>query len=200
MSNNEKKKENLPSVKNNQELVTITASQFLTDFSIPKIQKQLRKIDNIPAAIEIKTPSIASISKKFGEDFTQAYIEGWIVNLRDFLNVGKKMTDQQTQETAMMIMDLYYNITIVDINLIFRKAKLGQWGQIYDRLDGQIILSWFEKYFNERCRAYAERSMLEADKFKNDKYQRFSTQTKNKDHAGKLGAFIEKFKGESLRK
>ena len=164
------------------------------------MQKQLRKVDNVLAVIETKTPSIALINKKFGEDFTQAYIEGWIVNLRDFLNVGKKMTDQQTQETAIMIMDLYYNITIADINLIFRRAKLGQWGQIYDRMDGQIILSWFEKYFNERCRAFADKSILEADKFKNDPYQRASNKQKNKEHAGKVGAFIEQFKGERLRK
>jgi hypothetical protein len=180
--------------------VKITANQFLTDFSIPKIQKQLKKIDSVPAAIETNTPSIALISKRFGEDFTQAYIEGWIVNLRDFLNVGKKMNDNQTQETAMMIMDLYYNITIADINLIFRKAKLGQWGQIYDRLDGQMILSWFEKYFSERCRTFADKSILEADKYKNDPYKRSSIQLKNKEHAAKVGAFIESFSSKSLRK
>jgi hypothetical protein len=174
--------------------VTITASQFLTDFSIPKIQKQLRKIDNIPAAIEIKTPSIASISKKFGEDFTQAYIEGWIVNLRDFLNVGKKMTDQQTQETAIMIVDEYYNLTIADINIIFKRAKLGQWGQIYDRMDGQIILSWFYKYFQERCKAAADKSILEADKYKGNSHPRYSLKEKSKEHELKIGTFIEKFK------
>ena len=160
------------------------------------MQKQLRKVDNVPAAIEAQTPSLAAINKKFGYDFTQAYIEGWIVNLRDFLNVGKKMTDQQTQETAMMILDEFYNITIADINLIFKKAKLGHWGQIYDRLDGQVILSWVDKYFNERCRAAAEISIQEAEKYKSDPYQRFSSRVASEEKAGKIGAFIEQFKKE----
>jgi hypothetical protein len=158
------------------------------------VQKQLRKIDSIALAIQSNTPSLALVSKKFGYDFTQAYIEGWIVNLRDFLNVGKKMTDQQTQETAMIILDEFYNITIADINLIFKKAKLGHWGQIYDRLDGQVILSWFDKYFNQRCMAAADMSVMEADKYKDDPYPRMSVQQKYKEHYIKISTFIEKQK------
>ena len=166
----------------------------MKDFAIQKVQKQLRKVSTVPAALESGTPSIAIINKKFGEDFTQAYIEGWIVHLREFLNIGKKMTDQQTQETAMMILDEYYNLTIADINIIFKRAKLGRWGQIYDRIDGQIILSWFDQYFRERCKAAQEKSIQEADRYKGDPYQRFSTQAKNKEHSGKVGSFIERFK------
>ncbi|MCF8219793.1 MAG: hypothetical protein K9J21_12540 [Bacteroidales bacterium] len=166
----------------------------MKDFAIPKIQKQLRKVSTVQAALEAETPSLAVINKKFGEDFTQAYIEGWIVHLREFLNIGRKMTDEQTQETAMLILDEYYNISIADINIIFKRAKLGRWGQIYDRLDGQLILSWFDEYFQERCKASQEKSILEADKYKGDPYQRFSTQAKNKEQAAKVGAFIEHFK------
>jgi len=142
-------------------------------------------------------PSISKINKKFGEDFTQAYIEGWIVNLRDFINIGKKMSDSQTQETAMMILDEFYNVTIADINLIFKRAKLGQYGQIYDRLDGQVILSWFDKYFQERCKAAADKSILEGDKYKIDPYQRHSVGEKNKDHAARIQSFTENYKRQN---
>jgi hypothetical protein len=188
-----KENKNVPA-KINQELAKITADQFLKDFAIPKVQKQLRKVSTVPAALESGTPSIAKINRKFGEDFTQAYIEGWIVHLREFLNIGKKMTDQQTQETAMMILDEYYNLTIADINIIFKRAKLGRWGQIYDRIDGQIILSWFDQYFRERCKAAQEKSILEADRYKNNSYQRLSVQDKNKEHDEKIGAFVEMYK------
>lgn len=163
-------------------------------YSIPVVQNKCKKINEVSEAIETKTPSLATINKKFGEDFTQAYIEGWIVNLREFLNVGKKMNDLQTQETAVLIMQQYHAVTIADINLIFKRAKLGQWGQIYDRLDGQVILSWFEQYFRQRCNACADKSILEADKYKNDVHQRYSVKYNKKFHAQKLGAFIEKFK------
>jgi hypothetical protein len=158
------------------------------------VQKQLREIDNVSAALDAGTPSLVKIKKTFGEDFTQAYIEGWIVNLREFLNLGRKMTDEQTQETAMMIVDEYYNLTIADINIIFKRAKLGRWGQIYDRLDGQVILSWFDKYFQERCRTAADKSVLEADKYKYDPHFRYSLIAKSKEHEMKVSTFVEKFK------
>lgn len=78
------------------------------------------------------------------------------------------MTDTQTQETAILILETYPSLTIADINLIFKKAKLGKFGSMYDRLDGQLILSWFDLYFSERCSAAANASMRESDKFKGE--------------------------------
>ncbi|MDD4971921.1 MAG: hypothetical protein PHT07_21045 [Paludibacter sp.] len=149
-----------------QGLATLTNSQFLTVFTIQEVNKLCRKIDDYPAILEAKLPTLASVKKRYGFDFIQAYIEGWIVNLREFINVGKKMTDLQCQETAMLIIEEYPSLTIADINLIFKKAKLGKYGSMYDRLDGQMILSWFEKHFDERCAAAANLSMREADRFK----------------------------------
>jgi hypothetical protein len=134
-------------------------------------------------------PSLAMVRKQFGEDFIQAYIEGWIVNLREFLNIGRKMTDVQTQETATLIVDQFYGITLADVNLIFKKVKLGHFGQVYDRLDGQIILSWFSDYYEKRCSAFAEKSMQESEKHKSDPYERTSKPIR----------FVD-IKGESFRK
>lgn len=162
----------------------------MTDYSIPLVQKKCRKINEIEQAISSETPSLANINKQFGEDFLLAYIEGWIVNLREFLNVGKSMTDAQTQETALLIMEQYYNIKVAEINLIFKKAKLGHFGQVYDRLDGQVILSWFDKHYKERCHLFAEKSMSEASKYKNDPYQRYSTKIKNIERSVKIETII----------
>lgn len=132
-------------------------------------------------------PSIVSIKKHFGDDFIQAYIEGWIINIREFINVGKKMTDEQTQETAMMIVDEYYNLNLADINFIFKNAKLGKYGKYYDRLDGQIILSWFDEHFNNRCKTAADASILEAENFKDDPFQRTS-------YAGKIDSIFNQIR------
>ena len=162
----------------------------MKDFSIPVVQKKCRKINEIEQAIKSETPSLAKINKDFGEDFLLAYIEGWIVNLREFLNVGRKMTDVQTQETALLIMEQFYNITVAEVNLIFKKAKIGHFGQIYDRLDGQVILSWFDKYYKNRCNTFAENSIQEADKYKDDPYERYSTKRKNKERSVKIETII----------
>lgn len=171
---------NLPSTASNQTqgLVLSTKQTFLNDFSLIKVQQKCRRIENFPDILKSGMPSIATVKRKFGDDFIQAYIEGWVVNIREFINVGKKMTDEQTRETAILIVDEYYNMNLADINMIFKNAKLGKYGKYYDRLDGQIILSWFEQHFSERCRLAAEESIREAENYKDDPFQRTSTYVK----------------------
>ena len=178
---NIKENNNLPVVAANQMLAKITKNQFLTDFSIQKIQKQCNSIDTVNGILKAELPTIVSIKRKFGIDFIQAYIEGWIVNIREFINVGKKMTDQQTQETAMLIVNEYYNLNLADINYIFKNAKLGRYGKYYDRLDGQVILSWFDEHFRNRCMVAADESVREADNFKDVNYKRTSDTLKLND-------------------
>lgn len=150
------------------ELATITKRQFLTDLALVEVQKKCRNLNTIPAVLHSNLPTLGAIVRKFGDDFTQAYLEGWIVNLREFINVGKKMNDIQTHETAMLILQEYPSLNIADINLIFKRAKLGKFGEVYDRLDGQLILGWLEKYFNERCAAAAMLSIQEAESLKGE--------------------------------
>ena len=76
------------------------------------------------------------------------------------------MTDEQTFATAELIVEMFPHLNIADINLIFKWAKAGKFGRIYDRLDGNVILEWFEKYFDDRCNAAAERSIREAESHK----------------------------------
>lgn len=115
------------------------------------------------------------------------------MNIREFVTVGKQMTDSQTAETAMLIFETYPSLTLADINLIFKRAKLGKYGQLYDRLDGQIILSWFQRYFAERCNEAEEISIREADFFKED-LPRTSESIQEKEHAFKLSHFLDNVK------
>jgi len=127
-------------------------------------------------------PALAEVEKTYGYEFLQAYIEGWIVNLREFVNVGKRMTDIQTFETAMIILQDYKYLTIADINLLFKRAKIGYYGKLYDRLDGQIILDWFRTYDKERAAAAVEDSINEAQKYKDDPYERTCTRVNANNH------------------
>ncbi len=147
--------------------------------------KKCRRVDSISATLKSDMPTISTIKKAYGEDFIQAYIEGWIVNLREFVNVGNKMTDDQTSETAMLIVDEYYNLNLADINFIFKNAKIGKYGQIYGRLDGQIILTWFDEHFNKRCGVAADNSIQESEKYKSDPFERTSKSTKLSDMINK---------------
>lgn len=154
----------------------------MADYAVPAVQVKCRMINSYPAVFKCDMPALAEIEKNYGYEFIQAYIEGWIVNLREFVNIGKKMTDMQTFETAMIILQDYKYLTVADINLLFKRAKSGYYGKLYDRLDGQIILDWFRSYDKERAVAAMEDSINEAEKYKNDPYERTCTRIGAGDH------------------
>lgn len=56
------------------------------------------------------------------------------------------MGDTQIADTIDLILENYPKLKPDDIELCFKKAKSGQYGQLYDRLDGQVILGWIFKY------------------------------------------------------
>lgn len=119
-------------------------------------------------AVDSNMPTISLLKKEIGERPLVSYISIWIVNFISFLNVGKSMSIEQITLTSELIISEYPALNLADVNLVFKFAKIGRFGQIYDRIDGQIILGWFEKYFTERCQLSAERSMNESLSYKGD--------------------------------
>lgn len=134
----------------------------MKDFMVPVVQMACRSVTNPVKVFTCDLPSIGSIKKAFGDVFCQAYIETWIINFNDFVNLGKGMIGPQSMETALMIMEEFYYLNLADINLVFKRAKSGYYGQLYDRLDGQIILGWFRAYAMERSQAAMELSINES--------------------------------------
>ena len=164
--------------------MTIIKETFLTDFSVKKCLINFRDVKDFPAVFESKTPSLAKLKSEIGFEAVCAWIEMWLINLRESVNVGKKMTDSQCQETAIILLEDYPTLKIVDINLIFRKAKTGGFGTIYDRIDVTVISEWFKKYFNERCEVAEGISLREHDKEKYDEMKygsERSSQSRNDD-------------------
>lgn len=68
----------------------------------------------------------------------------------DYFNVAGNMNARQIEEAATLLYGAYRTLTIDDIVLCFNRAKMGNYGKIFDRLDGSIILDWFRQYQAER--------------------------------------------------
>ena len=132
---------------------------------------------------------ISSIKKNYSEDFLIAYVAVWLVNLNDFVNASRKMTPTQIEETAVIIYQEFYYLNIADTNLVFRKIKKGEFGQLYTELDGVKILSWFEKYNQERMRVAINNQLSGATEYSDD-FERTSNRenekNKNKQAMGLL--------------
>lgn len=145
-----------------QTLATTTREAFLKEWALIPAQRSLAKCTSVESCISSNAPSVGEITHYYGIDFSIAYVAMWIVDLRDFVNLKGAMTDSQADLTASLIVRKFNNMNIADIKLVFENAIMGVYGEFYGRLDGQMILSWFTKYFNERCEIAAMMSQNEA--------------------------------------
>lgn len=124
-------------------------------------------------AIEIKTPTIGSLIQrnKSGDIISSRAIEivimEMLMQLNEAMNLKRPMSADQVQECAMLIVDEFKNLTIADIQVIFRGAKSGKYGEMYESLSMVKIMGWFRKYFEERCQYFQRRNQSDHEYKKN---------------------------------
>jgi len=116
-----------------------------------KAMMAFRKCNTPALCIESKAPALAVIRKEKGDTKARQAVELWISDLNDFLNISRKMSPQQIQQTATLIIQEFFYFNLADVNLIFTRAKKGQYGNFYESLDGPKIFSWFDQYDRERA-------------------------------------------------
>lgn len=114
-------------------------------------------------AINSERPSIAAIRKSEGDLPTIAFLIDVIGENIKFFNVGKHMNDAQLVETAKLIAQEFYFLKPDDLVIFFNRLKSGFYGELFDRLDGQIIMLKLREYCEERT-STAESLTIEAHK------------------------------------
>ncbi len=60
------------------------------------------------------------------------------------------MNDAQLVETAKLIMNEFYFLKVSDLQLFFQRFKTGYYGQLFDRLDGSVIMVALREYCEEK--------------------------------------------------
>lgn len=155
-----------------------TKNQFLKDFTVKNCLMKFTKIRTELAAYEQNVPTLASVFKTYGQEFITAYIEYWIDNLNDFINAARKMTPDQMGEIAIMIYQYYPYLNIADLNLVFTRIKHGEFGKLYESIDGVKILEYFRTYANSRANKIEQMNNNNDLVYKQDNdYKRYSDTT-----------------------
>jgi len=101
-----------------------------------------------------------------GDMTVKAIVLMMLTDIVAFFNVGKTMTPNQLAQTTELIIENYVFLKIDDFKLLFTNAKKGDYGKVYDRIDGNIMISWIDTYLNDRMNAGESMSYLEHDKVK----------------------------------
>lgn len=157
--------------KDNQTLATVTSKNFLTIYSPDALNRQLMEIRNVNDALALaesnheQFPSLATLRKDHGSQKVETVIKLYLVELCEPVNLKRPLTERQIDTIAMEVVSRYYALTIADVHVIFRKAKNGEFGELYESMDMPKVMKWFSDYFNDRCEAGANASLRESDRF-----------------------------------
>lgn len=119
------------------------------------------KVRTITDVFNSENKSLNLTKTEIGEKGVKALIVYAITDLIGFFNIGKVMSIEQVAQTTELIIEEYGMFKIDDFKLCFNRAKKGEYGQVYDRLDGQVIFMWLEKYANERFKTADDISYYE---------------------------------------
>lgn len=99
----------------------------------------------------IQGTTIRNLIREIGDTTLLVALAGMILQTAGFFNLGKSITDEQALDTASLLIDSYPHETIEDFTLMFREAKKGKYGELYNRLDGQIIFKWMSAYLEMKA-------------------------------------------------
>jgi len=134
--------------------------------SIKALTKRLNSANDLIKA-ENNTPSLGYICRTLqNEPLALALVKLHIIDLLDFINPSRSMSIEQVEQTAELLISDYSYLKIADILLVFKKAKKGEFGQLYEGIDGMKILQWFAQTWDERLEAAEINSQNEANKIR----------------------------------
>ena len=133
-------------------------NKFVKIWSPEKVKEKNAVIKTLDQVIHVKAPSIGMVCNEFEIKKTRAYIKLWIVDLLLSLNLKRTLNEFQIDEVSLLICTEYRSLTVADINLIFKDAKLGKYGEFYESIDVAKIMKWFADYSTNRMEAFERKN------------------------------------------
>lgn len=109
-------------------------------------------------------PAISTVRKYHGEQTAFAAVVEIIAQAATLVNVGKNLQPHQIEFLTFEILREWYWLTIGEVRFVMERGVRGLYGALYDRLDTNTVLEWFDRFEVERMgvgERYGERK--EAD-------------------------------------
>ena len=120
--------------------------------------KVLKHCNTAVQAMNLKVPTLSGLRKQIGEVAVEAYLKLWLLDLNKVLDLKHPMKPTQIDTIAMGVLQKYPSLNIAEINLVFKRAKFGEYSGAYDRVSVPTVMKWFREYFDERTNAAAQAS------------------------------------------
>lgn len=96
------------------------------------------------------SPALSEIKKHKGQQTALGVLVALMDECQQYFNLQQPMNAQQLMLTAELIMEEYYYLRVDELRICFRMAMKGEFGPVYNRIDGQIFFEWIIKYMPKR--------------------------------------------------
>lgn len=132
-------------------------------------QLTVRTIDEVIAS---PNKALSGIKRDLGPVngpiYVQAFLTTAVNDLIDFFNLGKSMSAEQVIQTVNYILMDFWMLKPEDFKLCFDNIKRGKYGQLYNRIDGAVILDCLTTYFEARTSHVIAKGEAEHSQNKSD--------------------------------
>lgn len=111
----------------------------------------LLPVRTVSENIRSDSPNLADIRRlipKHGDVVVQTILIHALNELKDLVNVGKNLTNAQIAYLSQRIMCNYWMLKPEEVKFVLYRAVERE--KLFDRLDPNIVLSWFADYDAER--------------------------------------------------
>ncbi|MBQ9417117.1 MAG: hypothetical protein IJU19_00860 [Bacteroidales bacterium] len=129
------------------------------------LSKTYSEVRTVEQSLATKTPSLLAMVRQgyCNRKLLTALLMAHLVNLDAFLKAKKGLSTEEIELITEEVIEKYgWVLTMADLHLIFRNAKLGKYGELYNNLTCAKVIKWFDDYHAERMDT-AERMSREAD-------------------------------------
>jgi len=130
----------------------MTIEKYKKSESVAIITEQIREIKTTYDLVRMKNYEIACEENK-------NIIADMIMNINEFASISRKMGVAQIAETVNMLLEEFTNMTLQEYQFFFKKVKTGQFGQLYESLDGIKIMAFLHEFYAELLKSYKEMKM-----------------------------------------
>ena len=124
--------------------------QVLND--IIRIEEQLSNTVHMPTIAEMKRSDYNSLADD---------LETLLIHTVQYFDVTTENIAHNSRIIAVEILETFPNLTLEDVMLCFQNAKDGQYGQLYNRIDGLVIKKWLHEYQSDKQKAVIRLSEID---------------------------------------
>jgi len=117
--------------------------------------KVYRSLNLVEECLKSKSPTLARTKREKGLEFTEAFLQAWLINLNEILNLNKPMTETQIILCTQEVLNNYSAMNVSDLTLLFKRIMRGEFGEFYESLSIPKVLTFFRDYYEERLKTAA---------------------------------------------